>query len=129
MIAGDGIKVIDMDNICKADPVFEFAGLYTTYVAFNEDDPDDSMRFQGVPVETCRKIFEDTLKEYLKGRNVNLDTVLPKIQLIGYLRLLTEVVVKLKRQSEFEKKRVARVTERVADLASRVKNLCMFAPD
>ena len=129
MIAGDGIKVIDMDNMSKADPVFEFAGLYTTYVAFNEDDPDDSMRFQGVPVETCRKIFEDTLKEYLKGRNVDLDTVLPKIQLIGYLRLLTEVVVKLKRQSEFEKKRVARVTERVADLASRVKNLCMFAPD
>ena len=127
MISGDEMRVIDMDNMCKADPVFEFAGLYTTYVAFNEDDPDDAMRFQGAPVQTCRQIFYETLKEYLKGRNVNPDTVLPKIQLIGYLRLLTEVVVKLKRQSEFETRRVARISGVVSELASKVENLCMFS--
>ena len=41
MISRGEMILIDMDHLALGDPVFEFAGLFAAYIAFNEDDPDD----------------------------------------------------------------------------------------
>ena len=51
MLSGDELMLIDMDTLCVGDPVFDLMGIYMTYMLFNEDEPDNSMKFLGITGE------------------------------------------------------------------------------
>ena len=81
------LMMIDMDTLCSGDPVFEFGALYTSYIAFGEDEPDNMMQFHGLSQETCSRIMWDTLREYLGNPDEEaMKKAGQKIALLGCLR-------------------------------------------
>ena len=89
MYSEDSLMLIDMDTLCLGDPVFDFAGLYATYVLFNEDEPDNSLKFYGIDRETAARIFHETLVCYLGEPDADtLRRAEEKILVAGALRFL-----------------------------------------
>ncbi len=80
--------LIDMDTLCTGDPVFEFSGLYISYLAFSELDPEDSMHFFGIPAEDLKSLFEKILFRYCHEKNADPESILKKQQLISSVRML-----------------------------------------
>ncbi len=105
------LMVIDMDTLCVGDPVFEFAGLYMTYVAFEQDDPGNTMLFHGIDAETARSIFYIALKKYLGDPGENaLRTAEDRIRVPGLLiYLYTLISLGLDK----ENKRIPQAAERL----------------
>ncbi len=127
MISQGEMILIDMDHLTFGDPVFDFASLYATYIAFNEDDPEDSIRFLGVDAETCRKIFYRTLECYLQDRDEETRREdLLKIQAAGYLRYLKILIVELDGvQSDLKEIQIRHAAEHLADLVFRISSLAL----
>lgn len=88
MIQNGESLLIDMDTLCVGDPMFEFGGMYLPYVGFSEMDPEDSMRFFNIPLETSNRLFYDTLKEYFKGQSLSYEQALIRARILAYGRLL-----------------------------------------
>ena len=89
MLSNGGMLLIDMNTISAGDTAFEFAGLYRTYIAFNERDPGNSERFLGLPENLARKIYHRTAE--LCG----VDPERRDILILGWLRFLHVVIVEL----------------------------------
>ena len=104
ILSGDEMILIDMDHMCAGNPVFEFASLYATYIAFNEVDPSDTLRFLGLDQKTCTRLFDDTLREYLCDPDEEtLRRAETKIRIAGYLRLLTILIIERKEEESKKK--------------------------
>ena len=85
MVQGDDFLLIDMDTLSRGEPIFELATLRAPYMAFEEDDPGNCEKFLGVPAATCKKLFEDIVKGYLKNPN---QEAFDKIQLLCELHMV-----------------------------------------
>ena len=89
MYSDDSLMLIDMDTVCLGDPVFEFAGLYAAYIAFNEDEPDNTLRFFGIDRETASRIVQDTLLAYLGNPDEAVfQQAMEKVRLAGLIRFM-----------------------------------------
>ena len=66
MFSNGEMVLIDLDTLCTGNPVFEFAALFATYIAFNEVDPLNTTEFLGIDKDTGARIFHETLREYLR---------------------------------------------------------------
>lgn len=125
MISSGEITLIDMDTICTGNPVFEFAALFVTYVAFNEDEPDNSLKFAGIPRDAAYRIYRDTLKACLghPGEEA-LAAAERKVQLLGCLRFLTILTVEMKDlQSPLKDLRIQHTAEHLKTLVTQVEDL------
>lgn len=95
MLSGDEPLLIDMDTLCVGNPVFDFAGIYVAYQAFNEDEPENCIRFLGISGELCDAIWNRSLAEYLGNPDEQtLLTAKRKAMVAGsvrYLYLLLEL--------------------------------------
>ncbi len=60
LVQGEELLLIDMDTLSRGNPLFEFAGIYATYILFEESDHGNSKRFLDMEPEISRKIY-DTL--------------------------------------------------------------------
>ena len=81
--------LIDMDTICRGNPIFELGSIYNAYVGFLETDHDVAMRFLGVPFETASALWEKELRLYLDGADeAKVREVENKAALIGHARIL-----------------------------------------
>ena len=98
MVSDDELILIDMDHLSTGNPVFEFASLFAAYVAFNEDDPDDSLRFHGLSLETAARIYHETFSAYLEGMAV--EKAEEKAQIMGYLRFLKILIIEQKERKD-----------------------------
>ena len=93
MDSNGALMVIDMDTLCVGDPVFEFAGLYMTYMAFEQDDPGNTILFHGIDAETARSIFYCSLNNYLGDPGENaLRTAGDRILVPGLLIYLYTLI-------------------------------------
>ena len=54
--------LIDMETLCTGQPVFDLQGLYVTYKAFPEDEPDNVRNFLGIRPETAEYIWHRLLE-------------------------------------------------------------------
>lgn len=52
------LMLIDMDTLCIGHPVFDFGGMHTAYIGFPEMSGGNVVSFFGLPMETCRHIWE-----------------------------------------------------------------------
>ena len=127
MLSGDEMILIDMDNMCTGNPVFEFAGLYVTYVALNEVDPNDTLQFLGLDRETCSTLFHGTLREYLQMPDEDtLRLIVRKIRTAGYLRLLRLILIEGKiANSDKSERCIKHAVNRLGELVFEVQELAI----
>lgn len=125
MISSGGLKVIDMDKICVGNPVFEFASLYVDYVAYNEDDPEDSLIFMGIDKETALKIYRNTLRAYMGDLDDEVwEKIEKKIHAVACFRFLEILLIEQKDlQSSLKDLQIRHTAEHLEELANQVQEL------
>ena len=127
MLSRGEMILIDMDHLAFGDPVFDFAGLFAAYVAFNEDDPEDTLRFLGLDGATCERIFTGTLEAYLGSpEGDTFREALTKIRVAGYLRFLKILLVEQADvHTPLHDLQVRHAAEHLSDLAFRTDTLSL----
>ena len=125
LVSSGEMMVIDMNLICTGSPVFEFASLFATYVAFNEDDPDDTLKFLGIGKEDAYRLFLGTLVSYLGDPHREaLERARLKIRTLGYLRFLTILTLELKDiHSPLKDLQILHASGHLEELSQQVKEL------
>ena len=119
------LMMIDMDTLSIGDPVFEFSALYTCYIAFAEDEPDNPMKFHGLYGETCTRIFRETLRAYLGNPDEEqMKKAEQKIALLGYIRFF-DILDKEFPDSPLRKLRYRHSAEHIAELLTQVDSLTL----
>lgn len=89
MLQNNESLLIDMDTLCYGHPVFELASMYNAYRGFMETDPEESIRFFGIPAETAAEIWDKSLCRYMNGADeAALRSVEQKAMLIGHTRIM-----------------------------------------
>lgn len=89
MLSNHEMLLIDMNTLSAGSQLFEFAGLYRTYVAFNTYDPDNTKNFLGLDDELARKIY------YSVAESFGVDGDGRDIQILAWLRYLHVVMIEL----------------------------------
>ncbi len=119
--------LIDMDHLSFGNAVFDFAGMFAPYIAFNEDDPEDSLRFLGIDDQTCRRIFWGTLEYYLQDMDEEArNAAMLKIQAAGWLRFLKILVIEQADiRTELKELQIRHAAEHLADLVFRIDGLAI----
>ncbi|MBQ8945254.1 MAG: STAS domain-containing protein [Lachnospiraceae bacterium] len=121
MMADGEPMLIDMDTLGLGNPVYEFAGLYATYVGFEEDEPGNSMAFLGIPHEAATEIWDKTFERYFSFEDdVQRNETLDKIRLAAAIRLLYIVISSDLKNGEVGEKRIARNVRYVDELLRTV---------
>ena len=85
MVQNGELLLIDMDTLSVGYPIFEWAALYAPYVAFNEDDPGNSMNFFGMSDEQVAKIYDELLVRYFGKED---QAIKDKIKIVGYVHMV-----------------------------------------
>ena len=83
MSQGNELFLIDMDTLSRGHPIFELAALYAPYIAFEEDDPGNSLRFLGLDGKFTTKLYLDIVNAYTKEPDA-----LDKIKIVAYIHML-----------------------------------------
>ena len=85
MVQNGELLLIDMDTLSVGYPIFELAALYAPYVAFNEDEPGNSMNFFGISDEDALALYNALIARYF-GKD---DPVIKdKIKIVGYVHMV-----------------------------------------
>ena len=95
MLSNGEMLLIDMNTISAGSQLFEFAGLYRTYVAFGLYDPEDQEKFLGLTAEMSHKIYYGTTELF------GLDGNRRDIQILAWLRFLHVVMIELSSPDSF----------------------------
>ena len=85
MVQGDELLLIDMDTLSVGYPIFELAALYFAYRGFNEDEPDNSIKFFGISEKDATALYNALMKRYF-GKDDPI--ILDKIRLVAYIQML-----------------------------------------
>ena len=126
MSCGDEPMLIDMDTIGLGDPVFDFAGLYVTYQAFEEDDPGNSMAFLGISQEKTDLLWKLIMETYFAFENEEeRQRILARIRLVAAVRFLYILETTDLKNSELGRIRIARTGEHIDELLPVVDRLAI----
>ena len=118
--------LIDMETLCVGDPVFEFAGLFVAYIAYNDAEPGNSMEFFGFDAAACENIYRRVLRLYLGDPDENtLRQAEDRIEILGYIRFLYLICVMKHGKEELTAVRISRSAERLEKLLGRVTKLIL----
>lgn len=126
MLSADEPLLIDMETLCVGDPVFDLQGLYVTYKAFGEDDPDNAMEFLGIPDELADYIWKRTLDFYFSDRDAASRPELEaKIRILAYVNFLYLLTVLDVGREDLMPIRIKHTLEHLRELAGRVDSLAI----
>ena len=126
MLSDGEMILIDMETLSCGNPVFDLAGMYMAYVAFLEDEPDNSLKFLGLPGETCEKLFFGTLRRYLNAEDEEaFRASVDKITLLGYVRFLFVLSLIGGGNPDCHDRRIAHSREHLEELSARVTELAV----
>lgn len=109
LIQNDELFLIDMETLSRGNKIFELAGIYATYIIFEETNKGNNLEFLGLDSEFCKKMFAKTLEYYLGGLD---EETLNKIRLVSYTHMVWWT-------QEYEKEN----TKRMLHCVSKVKDL------
>ncbi len=117
---------IDMESLCTGNPVFDFAGLWVAYCAFNLEEPTNSMDFFGVDSETSFGIYHKVLALYLGDvSDDKLRQAEERIMVLGYIRFLYLLSVLHLGKPELMDIRIRHALDSLEQLLQRVDQLCI----
>lgn len=85
MVQNDELLLIDMDTLSVGHPIFELAAIYAPYCAFNEDDPENSLKFFGISDEDATKLYNSLLDLYFGKDDI---VAKEKIKLLSYIHMV-----------------------------------------
>lgn len=89
MAQNDELLLIDMESLSMGHPIFEFASMYATYIAFSCVDKQNTDKFLGMPLETTTKLFNTIFKLYYDDKtDEELELIKLKLSMISYLQVL-----------------------------------------
>lgn len=113
--------LIDMDTLSAGHPIFDIQSVYITYFAFEEDDPENSMSFLGVPQATAERVWERFVGDYFGSEDQTaIGKLRDKITLVGCVRFLFLIADD---DSELTRTRVSRTVSRLTELIEKVTDL------
>ncbi len=119
--------LIDMDTLSTGQPIFDFAGLFLTYHAFEEDDPNNSMEFLGLTNETVDLMWNKILEYYFVFDQKSPEerkAITDKISLLGYVYFLSFIAsVPDLKNCELGETRIRHSVEHITKLAGRISDL------
>ena len=124
MLSGGEPLLIDMDTLSTGNPVFDFAGIFVAYQAFNEDEPTNSEVFLGISREMCDRIWTETL-EYCIGSTETPEgrARVDRIRIVGYVRFLYLLTVLKLGDKALLEIRVRHATQRLNELVAGATTL------
>ncbi len=127
MVTENALMLIDMDALCDGDPVFEFAALFMSYIAFAEDDPGETVAFHGITHDTASTVFYRSLSICVNAVNADeLQAALQKVSVLGYLRFLEVLIVEqADLHSEQKDRRIRHAAARLEALIDTVDSLAL----
>ena len=124
MLQNNESLLIDMDTLCYGHPIFELASMVNAYRCFLETDPEESMRFLGIPAETAIEIWDKSLQRYLNGADEALiRAVEQKAMLIGHLRIMRRAYRRKLTDTPYGRKVFDHSHQRISELLRVVDSL------
>ena len=124
MMVHDEPMLIDMDTLAAGKPIFDLAGIYVTYQAFEEDDKDNSMAFLGISNEMCNTIWNKTLRYYYDTDDEDeLNKLSDKIRIAAYVRFLNIICESSLKDGTLGETRIKHAIEHLNELTDRVDSL------
>ena len=124
MLQNGEVILIDMDTLCTGHPVFELASVYNAFVGFSELDESVAMKFQGIPAETCRRIWELVLEMYFDDADEQTRSMRAKqAMLIGYTRLMRRRIRRGGLEDPVGQQEIACYKQHILELLDQVDRL------
>ena len=124
MYVDDEPMLIDMDTLSRGDPVFDLAGLYVTYKAFEEDEPENSMNFLGISNEMADHIWDKLMRYYFETEDEDeLRAIGKKIRIAASVRFLYIVTQSDLKNSELGSLRIRHTREHIDELLGEVDDI------
>ncbi|MCR5398598.1 MAG: anti-sigma factor antagonist [Lachnospiraceae bacterium] len=122
MLTDDEPMLIDMDTLATGQPVFDLQGLYVTYQAFKEDEPDNTLNFLGITGQMSDRIWQRILSLYYDTEYDNIpEKTMNEIRILAYIRFLYIIVVSDLKNCELGKLRIRHCVEHLTDLIKNCK--------
>ena len=85
MVQKDELLLIDMDTLSVGYPIFELAALYFAYKGFNEDEPDNSVKFFGISQKDAAALYDALINRYFGKDDPDIKE---KIRIVSHIQLL-----------------------------------------
>lgn len=85
MVQNDELILIDMDTLSVGHPIFELAGIYAPYCAFDEDDPGNTKKFFGIDHDEAVRLYNALVNLYF-GKDDQV--IKDKIKLVCYIHMV-----------------------------------------
>ncbi|HCM92583.1 MAG TPA: hypothetical protein DIS78_08475 [Lachnospiraceae bacterium] len=124
MMSDNEPVLIDMDTLSIGQPIFDLQGLYVTYMAFEEDEEDNSIKFLGIETQTCAHIWDLIIRDYYGITDEEkLKVITDKIRLLAYIRFLHIININQDRDSELGQIRIKHGSEHLRELVGRIDDL------
>lgn len=116
--------LIDMDTLSQGDPIFEFMGIYSSYVGFNELDPMTSQAFLGIPFETSLHIWDETIRLYCGTDDPKrAEEVRKRAEAMGQIRIMSRAIRRRIAGKEAGDAQIALSTEKLIKIIPEVDKL------
>ena len=116
--------LIDMETLCTGQPIFDLQGLYVTYRAFPEDEPDNAMNFLGIHTETTAYIWQRIMELYFGTQDkAVLRALEDKIRIVASIRFLNLLVTTALKEHPLTELRIKHTKEHLQELLARVDSL------
>ena len=124
MLQNGEVLLIDMDTLCHGHPIFELASVYNAYQGYSDVDHQIVKDFIGLPYETAREFWNDTLKLYLDGADEKtIKSVEDKAKLIGYTRIMRRRIRRNGFESEEGRKEIENAKNHILELVDKIDTL------
>ena len=124
MLQNGDVLLIDMDTLCHGHPIFELASVYNAYQGYSDVDHQIVKDFIGLPYETAREFWNDTLKLYLDGADEKtIKSVEDKAKLIGYTRIMRRRIRRNGFESEEGREEIENAKNHILELVDKIDTL------
>ncbi|MBQ7668516.1 MAG: phosphotransferase [Clostridia bacterium] len=89
MMQNGELLLIDMESLSMGHPIFEFASMFASYIAFSCVDKQNTDKFFGMPLDITTKLFNKIFRYYYDDKTEEeLKDIETKLSLISYLQVL-----------------------------------------
>ena len=124
MLQNGEVLLIDMDTLCRGNPVFELASMFNAYQGFSSVDESVIKNFLGINRSTGEELWNKQLRLYFEGRDeAEIKKIEEKAMLIGFTRIMRRSIRRGGLDDEKERKLIDFCRERIADLLQRIDTL------
>ena len=118
--------LIDMDTLCRGNPILELAGMYNAYVGYGIPDKEYQESFMGIPHELSKTVWRRTLELYLNTKDsALLNHVETQAQLIGSMRIMRREIRRNGFKRSGAKKRIQYCEQTLIRLVPQVQSLAL----